>query len=66
MLNPGRKPPPPTDAENVKALKDAAAALNGVAGDGKEAAGAQNAKQLAGTLDTLAGSRCRWRRPRSP
>ncbi|MET0367370.1 MAG: MMPL family transporter, partial [Methylobacterium sp.] len=55
VLNPGRKPPPPTDAENVKALKDAATALNGVAGDGKDAAGAQTAKQLAGTLDKLAG-----------
>ncbi|MHC2107570.1 MULTISPECIES: MMPL family transporter [unclassified Methylobacterium] len=56
VLNPGRKPPPPTDAENVKALKDAATALNGVAGDGKGgAAGVQTAKQLAGTLDTLAG-----------
>ncbi|MCJ2139942.1 MMPL family transporter [Methylobacterium sp. E-066] len=55
VLNPGRKPPPPTDAENVKALKDAAMALNGVAGDGKEAAAAQTAKQLAGTLDKLAG-----------
>ncbi|MCJ2094897.1 MMPL family transporter [Methylobacterium sp. J-072] len=55
VLNPGRKPPPPTDAENVKALKDAATALNGVAGDSKEAAGAQTAKQLAGTLDKLAG-----------
>ncbi len=55
VLNPGRKPPPPTDAENVKALKDAATALNGVAGDAKgDAKGAQEAKQLAGTLDTLA------------
>ncbi|MDP4006100.1 MMPL family transporter [Methylobacterium sp. NEAU K] len=55
VLNPGRKPPPPTDAENVKALKDAATALNGVAGDAKgDVTGARTAKQLAGTLDTLA------------
>ncbi|MFD0936765.1 MMPL family transporter, partial [Methylobacterium trifolii] len=49
VLNPGRKPPPPTDADNVKALKEAAAALNGVAtGD---APGAKTAGRLAGTLD---------------
>ena len=51
VLNPGRRPPPPTDADNVKALKDAATALNGVAGDAK---GTETAKQLAGTLDKLA------------
>ncbi|MEL6064129.1 MULTISPECIES: MMPL family transporter [unclassified Methylobacterium] len=59
VLNPGRRPPPPTDAENVKALKDAATALNGVAGEAKgdqkgDQKGAQAAKQLAGTLDKLA------------
>jgi hopanoid biosynthesis associated RND transporter like protein HpnN len=55
VLNPGRRPPPPTDADNVKALKDAATALNGVANDAKgDAKGAQAAKQLAGTLDKLA------------
>ncbi|MEN3212654.1 MMPL family transporter [Methylorubrum populi] len=51
-LNPARKPPPPTDAENVKALKDTAAALKTIAtGD---AAGAKAAARLSGTLDTLA------------
>lgn len=55
VLNPGRRPPPPTDADNVKALKDAATALNGVASDAKgDATGGQTAKQLAGTLDKLA------------
>jgi len=55
VLNPGRRPPPPTDADNVKALKDTATALNGVASDAKgDAKGAQAAKQLAGTLDKLA------------
>ncbi|MCJ2087313.1 MMPL family transporter [Methylobacterium sp. E-005] len=55
VLNPGRRPPPPTDADNVKALKDAATALNGVSNDAKgDQKGAQTAKQLAGTLDTLA------------
>ncbi|MGN7127227.1 MMPL family transporter [Methylorubrum thiocyanatum] len=51
-LNPARKPPPPTDAENVKALKDTAAALKTIAsGDN---AGAKAAARLSGTLDTLA------------
>jgi uncharacterized protein len=55
VLNPGRRPPPPTDADNVKALKDAATALSGVANEAKgDAKGAQVAKQLAGTLDKLA------------
>ena len=55
VLNPARRPPPPTDADNVKALKDAATALNGVAGDAKgDAKGAEAAKQLSGTLDKLA------------
>ncbi|MDP4023249.1 MMPL family transporter [Methylobacterium sp. NEAU 140] len=54
VLNPTRKPPPPTDAENVKALKDAATALGGVAGDNPSAPGAATAKQLAGTLDKIA------------
>lgn len=55
VLNPGRRPPPPTDTDNVKALKDAATALNGVSNDAKgDQKGAQAAKQLAGTLDKLA------------
>jgi hopanoid biosynthesis associated RND transporter like protein HpnN len=55
VLNPARKPPPPTDADNVKALKDAAAALKGAADDAKSGTtGAGTAKQLAGTLDALA------------
>ncbi|RYY11390.1 MAG: hopanoid biosynthesis-associated RND transporter HpnN, partial [Alphaproteobacteria bacterium] len=31
VLNPGRKPPPPTDADNVKAIKEAVTALRGIA-----------------------------------
>ena len=55
VLNPGRRPPPPTDADTVKALKDAATALNAAAGDAKgDTKGADTAKQLAGTLDKLA------------
>ena len=53
-LNPGRKPPPPTDADNVKALKDTAAALKTIA-DGQEA-GAKAAGRLSGTLETLASA----------
>ena len=52
VLNPGRRPPPPTDADNVKALKETAAALTGIAtGD---APGAKSAGRLAGTLEKLA------------
>ncbi|TXN23151.1 MMPL family transporter [Methylobacterium sp. WL19] len=52
ILNPARKPPPPTDADTVKALKEAATALKGIAtGD---AAGAKAAGALSGTLDSLA------------
>ncbi len=55
VLNPARKPAPPTDADNVKALKDAATALKGVADEAKAGTpGAASAKQLSGTLDTLA------------
>ena len=55
VLNPARKPPPPSDADNVKALKDAATALKGVADEAKAGTpGAGTAKHLAGTLDTLA------------
>lgn len=55
VLNPARKPPPPTDADNVKALKDAATALNGVADETKSGTpGADTAKRLSGTLNTLA------------
>lgn len=53
-LNPARKPPPPTDAENVKALKDTAAALKTIAG--VDSAGAKAADRLSGTLDTLAAA----------
>ena len=51
-LNPGRKPPPPTDADNVKAIREAAAALKSVAGD--DAAGAKTAGRLSATLEKLA------------
>jgi len=55
VLNPARKPPPPTDADNVKALKDAAAALKTTADEAKaDTPGAGTAKQLSGTLNTLA------------
>ncbi|CAO4171972.1 SSD domain-containing protein [Methylorubrum populi] len=53
-LNPARKPPPPTDAENVKALKDTAAALKTIAG-GNEA-GAKATERLSNTLETLASA----------
>ncbi|MGU3540374.1 MMPL family transporter [Methylobacterium sp. A54F] len=54
VLNPARKPPPPTDADNVKGLKEAAAALRGIAtGDAK---GAKSAADLADTLDKLANA----------
>jgi len=54
VLNPGRKPPPPTDADNIKALKEAAAALKGIAtGD---SSGAKTAGRLSDTLDALAAA----------
>ncbi|MCP1549310.1 MULTISPECIES: MMPL family transporter [Methylorubrum] len=53
-LNPARKPPPPTDAENVKALKETAAALKTIASG--DSAGAKAADGLSGTLDTLAAA----------
>lgn len=53
-LNPARKPPPPTDAENVKALKETAAALKTIANG--DTAGAKAADRLSGTLDTLAAA----------
>ena len=51
ILNPVRKPPPPTDADTVKALKEAAAALKGIATG--NAGGAKAAGSLSGTLDAL-------------
>ena len=55
VLNPARKPPPPTDADNVKALKDAATALKATGEEAKAGTpGADTAKHLAGTLNTLA------------
>ncbi|KAB1081539.1 MMPL family transporter [Methylobacterium soli] len=51
ILNPGRRPPPPTDAENVKAIKEAAAALRTLAvGDQP---GTKTAGALSTTLDKL-------------
>jgi len=52
-LNPARKPPPPTDADNVKAIKDTAAALRTLTGS---APAAKTAGALAGTLDALAAA----------
>ncbi|GEP05091.1 MMPL family transporter [Methylobacterium oxalidis] len=54
VLNPGRKPPPPTDAENVKAIKEAATALRGISGGSEP--GARTAESLANTLDQLANA----------
>lgn len=54
ILNPGRKPPPPTDADTVKALKDGATALKGIATG--TAPGAKSAGRLAATLDALAAA----------
>lgn len=51
VLNPARKPPPPTDGDNVKAIKDTAAALRGIAAG--DAAGAKAAGALSTTLDSL-------------
>ncbi|MET0259304.1 MAG: MMPL family transporter [Methylobacterium sp.] len=53
-LNPGKKPPPPTDAENVKAIRETAVALKGI-DDGKSAGG-KAAGALSATLDTLAAA----------
>ena len=53
-LNPGRKPPPPTDADNVKALREASAALKTVAGGSEP--GAKAAGRLSETLETLASA----------
>ena len=49
-LNPGRKPPPPTDADNVKAIRDAAAAMKTIAPTAKAAG------DLSATLDRLAAA----------
>ncbi|KQP52585.1 MMPL family transporter [Methylobacterium sp. Leaf108] len=54
ILNPARKPPPPTDADTVKALKEGATALKGIATG--PSGGAKAAGQLAATLEKLAGS----------
>ncbi len=55
VLNPARRPPPPTDADNVKALKDAAAALKATADEAKPGTpGADTARTLTGTLIALA------------
>ncbi|GEP10322.1 MMPL family transporter [Methylobacterium gnaphalii] len=53
-LNPGKKQPPPSDADNVKAIKETATALKGL-DDGK-AAGAKAAGSLSATLDKLANA----------
>lgn len=53
-LNPGRKQPPPTDPENVKAIKDAAVALKSVASG--DSSGAKAASALSATLDKLAAA----------
>lgn len=50
-LNPTKKQPPPTDADNVKAIKEAAVALKSI-DDGKSA-GAKAAANLSTTLDKL-------------
>ncbi|NEU12224.1 MMPL family transporter [Methylobacterium sp. BTF04] len=60
ILNPSRKPPPPTDADTVKAIKDTATALRGItAGPSpspEDSQGLKAAGALAGTLDTLAAA----------
>jgi hopanoid biosynthesis associated RND transporter like protein HpnN len=55
VLNPGRKPPPPTDADNVKAIKEAVTALRGIASS-SNAPGAKAAGDLATDLDKLAAA----------
>ncbi|WP_375465072.1 MMPL family transporter [uncultured Methylobacterium sp.] len=54
VLNPARKPPPPTDADNVKALKETAGLLGGVATSSEP--GAKTVGRLVETLNTLAGA----------
>jgi hypothetical protein len=53
-LNPARKPPPPSDADVVKAIKDTVGALRGIGGG--DASGAKAAASLATTLDKLAAA----------
>lgn len=55
-LNPARKPPPPTDAENVKALKETAAALKTIANG--DSAGAKAADLSRWPVSSA------WSRPR--
>lgn len=53
-LNPSRRPPPPTDADNVKALRETAAALKTIAGGSEP--GNKAADRLSATLETLASA----------
>ncbi len=53
VLNPSRIAPAPTDAQNVTAIRAAATALKGVAGDDKDGPHT-TARTLAGTLGRLA------------
>ena len=52
-LNPSAKPPPPSDADNIAALKTAAQSLQQIAGN-SEGAGAQSAQRLAKAMNSLA------------
>ena len=50
-LNPGKKQPPPSDADNVKAIKDASVALQSIATG--ETPAAKTARSLSETLEKL-------------
>ncbi|WP_437871802.1 MMPL family transporter [Methylorubrum extorquens] len=50
-LNPARRPPPPTDADNVKAIRATAAALKTIAGGSEP--GNKAADKFTATLETL-------------
>ena len=54
-LNPQRKPAPPSDEENVAAIRSTAERLVAAAGDA-QGAGASAARRLAGLLQQLAGA----------
>jgi uncharacterized protein len=55
VLNPSRVAPAPTDAQNVTALRNAATALKGIAGEAKDAPHTA-ARTLSTTLERLVGA----------
>jgi uncharacterized protein len=55
LLNPAKASPPPTDQQNIDALRSTAETLLGVAGDG-QGPGPKAARRLAGLLQQLAAA----------